>query len=105
MRLRERGTDAEKDEEIDIDGGTPQVNGPAAEPRCQQPLACIDNEAEARIDQTELEGEVFVDVGLCKHCQCQVSKLQPDLSKILTPEEKDSLVARWRPIDKPLGWT
>lgn len=56
--LRDRGADAQQEEEGHVDGGAPEVDGAAAEPRGQEPGDAVADELQARVDEGELEGEV-----------------------------------------------
>jgi hypothetical protein len=56
--LRDRGTYAENEEEGDIGGGTPEVNGPASEPGSEKPGTDVGDELKTRVDKIELKGTV-----------------------------------------------
>lgn len=62
--LRDRGADAEDEEQDDVGGCAPEVDGSAAEPGGERPGEGVGDELETRVDQVELEGTIGSDTGL-----------------------------------------
>ncbi len=56
MALGDGGADGEDEEEGDVGGGAPEIDGPTTKPGGKKPGARVGNELETRIDQIELEG-------------------------------------------------
>jgi hypothetical protein len=62
--LGDGSTDAQQNEERDVDSCALEVDGATTEPGSEEPGTSVGNEAETAVDQTELEGEVVVHTGL-----------------------------------------
>ena len=62
--LGDGGTHSEKDQQSEIHGCTPEVDGPASKPGAEEPRERIGDELEARVDEIELESEVSAHAGL-----------------------------------------
>lgn len=56
--LRNGSANAEDEEEGNVGGGAPEIDGAAAEPASKRQGQGVGNELEARVDQVELEGKV-----------------------------------------------
>jgi hypothetical protein len=62
--LGDRGNDGEDEEERDVGGRAPEVDGSTAEPGSKRPREGVGNEAKARVDQVELESTVASNTSL-----------------------------------------
>ena len=62
--LVDGGNNTEEEEESDVDGSTPEIDGSSAEPCGKRPGDGVGDELEARVDEIELESLAAVDTGL-----------------------------------------
>lgn len=65
-RLLDRSADAEDDQEGNVGGGTPEVDGAATEPSSQRPRENVGDELQARVDKVQVEGAVVAHASLLK---------------------------------------
>ena len=58
MGLFDRGADAENEEQSDVGGSAPEIDGSSTKPAGKKPSAGVGNELKTRVDQIELESTV-----------------------------------------------
>lgn len=100
--LRDRRAHAEEHQEHDVGRRAPEVDSAAAEPACDEPGADVGYQAEAGVDQAELEGEVGRHAGLW---EWDVSLVQVHITTLKHPvTEEEELGHTHAQRKMSLGW-